>query len=166
MTDIALALSPDGSTTDLVVIANDLATDDTLATAVLFSLQTDRLADPEDVIPDGSTNRRGWWMDSYLTALLDGTPYLSGSKLWLRRRALATQQTANLIQEDCLAALAWMKTNRVVADVTVTTTWTSDTGLAVTVSLSRFGAAGASAETYALLWDRTLGTITMSGGAA
>jgi phage gp46-like protein len=37
---------------------------DDLETAVLISLFTDRRADPDDVIPDGTGDPRGWWGDT------------------------------------------------------------------------------------------------------
>lgn len=39
----------------------DLLTDNSLLTAVIISLFTDRRALDSDEIPDGTRDRRGWW---------------------------------------------------------------------------------------------------------
>ena len=44
----------------------DFAGDDTLVTAVILSLCTDRLAQPHEVAP--GEDRRGWWADAYATS--------------------------------------------------------------------------------------------------
>ncbi|HVG51531.1 MAG TPA: phage GP46 family protein [Xanthobacteraceae bacterium] len=57
-----------------------------LATAVIVALGTDRLAQPEDVLPDpDSTDRAGWWGDMDAKELHNGWPI--GSRLWLLKRA-------------------------------------------------------------------------------
>jgi phage gp46-like protein len=61
--------------------------DDTqsLATAVIVALGTDRLANPGDRLPDpDDNNRRGWWGDADAEEIWDGWPI--GTRLWLMRR--------------------------------------------------------------------------------
>jgi phage gp46-like protein len=56
-----------------------------LATAVIVALGTDRLADPDDILPDpDSTDRAGWWGDLDAEEIWDGWPI--GSRLWLLKR--------------------------------------------------------------------------------
>lgn len=50
---------------NLALNGSDLLTDNSIETAVIISLFTDRRAQPSDLIPDGSTDRRGWWADSF-----------------------------------------------------------------------------------------------------
>jgi phage gp46-like protein len=56
-----------------------------LATAVIVALGTDRLATPQDVLPDpDSPDRRGWWGDMDAEEIWGGWPI--GSRLWTLRR--------------------------------------------------------------------------------
>jgi phage gp46-like protein len=99
MTDIRLKQV----VTDLPVVAvsfdwlmTPLGTFDTsqeLATAVTVALGTDRLADPDDILPGfDETDRRGWWGDLEAELLHDGWPI--GSKLWLLTRHKITGSVA------------------------------------------------------------------------
>jgi phage gp46-like protein len=54
-----------------------------LASAVMVALGTDALADRDDVLPDFSGDRAGWWGDLE-PDIWDSWPI--GSKLWLLRR--------------------------------------------------------------------------------
>lgn len=81
-----------------------LAQDDGLTTAVLLSLFTDRRAEPDDVIPGGSDDRRGTWMDAFADAADDRM----GSRLWLLSPAKLLPETVNRVREYCEEALEWM----------------------------------------------------------
>jgi phage gp46-like protein len=71
---------------DIVIGDNGIETDDGLRTAVEVLLFSDRTADAGDAIPDGSTNRRGWWAD-----ILEANGFQLGSRQWLLETAKATQ---------------------------------------------------------------------------
>jgi phage gp46-like protein len=162
--DIALALSPDGTTTDLAIANGDLALDGTLMTPILIMLQSDMLAGPDDVIPDGSTNRRGWWGDAYLPPLPDGTPYFLGSKLWLYTRCTATNENALLIQEAAQNALNPLIAYGIAEDVAVSTQWIDEQSLALNIAVAQSTQNGNALTTYSLIWKRTLGTIVPATG--
>jgi phage gp46-like protein len=75
-----------GVTVDWLLL-DDGTLDDTqaLATSVIVALGTDRLAQPDDLLPDpDSTDRHGWWGDLDAELIWDGWPI--GSRLWLLRR--------------------------------------------------------------------------------
>lgn len=56
-----------------------------LASAVILALGTDRLALPDDLLPDpDSDDRRGWWGDLEAEDIWNGWPI--GTRLWLMRR--------------------------------------------------------------------------------
>lgn len=64
-----------------------------LQTAVIVALGTDRLANPEDALPDlDSDDRRGWWGDLSAEDIWGGWPI--GSRLWLISRAKITGAAA------------------------------------------------------------------------
>src|SRR5580765_3365593 len=61
-----------------------------LATSLLIAIGTDRIAEPEDDLPDligpdGVVDRRGWWGDLDAELLYNGWPI--GSRLWEVMRA-------------------------------------------------------------------------------
>lgn len=68
-----------------------------LATAVMVALNTDRLALPDDVLPQSTPageirDRRGWWGDLDAGAIWNGWPI--GSRLWLMTRDKITDSAA------------------------------------------------------------------------
>lgn len=120
-----------------------LQTGSDLQTAVLISLFTDRMAAPDDVIPDGSNDPRGWWGDS-------GNTVQIGSRLWLLQRAKQTQETLQRANDYIVESLQWLIDDGVVAkfDVLVEWTQTSELGAQV-VAYKQDGSTVASAYTWA-----------------
>lgn len=115
-----------GQPVSAIFTAGDgLTIGDELFTAVLISLFTDAEASPDDAIPDGTDDPRGWW----------GGPI--GSKIWLRVRAKVTALTLALVKSDIEDALAWMIEDNVVASIDVTTEWTRPSLLGARVIIKR-----------------------------
>lgn len=112
-----------------------------LYTAILISLFTDRAADPDDVIPDGSGDPRGWWADPTM-----------GSKLWLRERSKATPTLPLLIKNDIEQALAWLIEDDVVAAIDVTVAYLSPTAIGATILFRRRDGAR-TALRFSRLWE-------------
>jgi phage gp46-like protein len=114
---------------DWALVGPDLQQDPGLVTAVILSLFTDARADSDDVIPDGSGDRRGWWGDT-------GKDRPIGSKLWLLERRKATPQTLLDAKSYAAEALAWLITDGVAVAVDVAAAWVRANvlGLVVTVS--------------------------------
>lgn len=162
MIDLAVAWDAANLRLDWLFDGNDLVTTDTLQTAVIVSLLTDRLANADDEIPDGSNDRRGWWADLPLP-LANAPPAgdLIGSRLWLLARRKAVEQT----RLDAIAytqeALAWLLQDGVAAKVDVAAAFRPDVlgWLDIAIAISRTDAAtGRTAiETYTLAWSVTLG---------
>jgi phage gp46-like protein len=90
----------------------DLVTGNELSTSVLISLFTDRRANKDDVLPDG-TDPRGWWADA-----MDGNKI--GSRLWLLERARNLPETLRLAKDYAEEALKWLVADGIAKKVRVT----------------------------------------------
>ncbi|MEA9422404.1 phage GP46 family protein [Aeromonas caviae] len=73
---------------DIDITSAGLRQDDGLETLVLQILFTDARADESDVLPDGTSDRRGWPGDTFADEPC-------GSKLWLLDRAKLTTDVRN-----------------------------------------------------------------------
>ena len=152
MTDIALAWNPLLARADIAVAKGDLVPDAGLRTAVLISLFTDALARPDDEIPDGTDDRRGWWGNLPLA----GEPADPiGSRLWLLARAKRTEETRRRAQTYAQDALAWMVTDGVAAAVTVTAAWAGDRGehLQLHIVIDRRSGGRTAREDFMVQWN-------------
>lgn len=115
MSDTAIYWDVANGRGDWVLVGNQLATGDDLATSVLISLFTDRTADPDDPLPAATQpdDPRGWWGDL-------GADKPIGSKFWLLERAKLTQATANSAVDYAKEALQWLVDDGVAASVDAT----------------------------------------------
>lgn len=161
MSDFATVAVADGDAQgfDWILDGPDLETDDGLRTAVIVSLMTDRLAAADDVLPDGSGDRRGWWGDLAVDGSASDTaqPDLIGSRLWLLSRAKATVETAATARGYVLEALAWMIADGIAQSVQCTTSWTALGFLAISVTISRLGPNGTPVgNQFDFVWNPTL----------
>ncbi|UEP42765.1 phage GP46 family protein [Burkholderia sp. B21-005] len=125
---VAAALTWTGSYVSDTVSGGDLATGLDLETAVLVSLFTDRMANRDDPIPDGTDDPRGWWGDI-------GEDKPIGSRLWLLDRSKQTQEVLNNARDYIFEALQWLVDDGVVASIDVQTQWVRDTFLGAQVTL-------------------------------
>ena len=112
-----------------------LVQDDGLESAVIISLVTDRLATADDIIPDGGTDRRGWWGDSYADIQND----LLGSRLWLLGRSKQLASVLQLARQYALEALNWLVDDGVAGSVDVVASNPQSSVLALHVSIYRPG---------------------------
>jgi len=74
-----------------------------LNNAITISLFTDARASDDDELPDGGTDKRGYWGDMDLDA-----DESLGSKLWLLNRSKITQSTLNTMHDYIKEALQWL----------------------------------------------------------
>lgn len=133
MGDLKLVWSNTTLAADVAIESNDLATDEGLETAVLLSLFLDRRADDGDVLPDGETDRRGWWADAFPVA--NGDRF--GSRLWILARAKPTQETALRVEEYAREALAWLKDDLVAERIDVSAELSESKMLGIDVIIYR-----------------------------
>jgi|ERR1017187_6471863 phage gp46-like protein len=104
---------------------------DQLATSVMLSLFTDRIASSDFKPTDGTNDRRGVWFDSYLQQPL-------GSRLWQLYRSKITSDTGPLLQARgfCLEALNWLITDGIAATVNVSCSWINKNSMAIQVTVT------------------------------
>ena len=130
MADLQVSWNNLLGTGDICVVGQDLGVDETLQTAVLLSLFTDRRVDAGRAAGRRDVAAGGGGGD-----LLAEEPEQSGSKLWLLRRATATQETLVKAQDYAREALAWMVADGVATGVDVTTEYTPERFLLMRVTI-------------------------------
>jgi phage gp46-like protein len=141
MSDIATIWSPQALRGDYALAGASLASEQDLATAVLISIFTDRVANGDDTIPDNTADRRGWWAD-----LGEDVPI--GSRLWLLSRSKETAAVLAAAHDYIVEALQWLLDDGVAAAVDVVTEWTRPGMLGAQVTVTRGDGA-----TFAWAWD-------------
>ncbi len=119
LSDIALVFDPITLATDLEIEENDLTQDGGLETALLWSLFSDRRAELTDVLPDGETDRRGWWADAH--PVVENDKF--GSRLWLLSRSKETPDVLVRTDEYVREATKWLIDDRVLDVIDVAATY-------------------------------------------
>ncbi|MDE3022268.1 MAG: phage GP46 family protein [Pseudomonadota bacterium] len=114
MSDISTVWNPAQGYGDFSIAGTQLQSGNDLQTAIFISLFSDRMANPDDVIPDGAGDPRGWWGDL-------GQDFPIGSRLWLLDRSKLTQSVANQARDYIQEALQWLIDDEVVASFDITT---------------------------------------------
>lgn len=150
MSDIKTVWNPVLGAGDWLMAGPELAAGDDLYTAVLISLFTDRVAAADDVIPDGSTDRRGWWGD----VQPDGSFDPIGSRLWLLSRSKSpTTAILNQAVNYAKEALQWMIDDGVASGVDVQASWNAPNYLAMVVTISQADGTNPASYKFQLLWQ-------------
>lgn len=147
MPDISLIWDVDNSRGDWQLSGPVLVTGNDLASATLISLFTDRIANPDDVIPDGTDDPRGWWGD-----LGEDRPI--GSRLWLLSRAKQTQETLNNAVDYAREALEWFIDDGVAARIDVFAQWVRTSFLGLQVILYNQDGTTIASLSYAWAWKQ------------
>lgn len=100
--DVKLQLLPNGVYDITIAEDGDIASEDSLDTALITSLFTDARADASQV--QQNERRRGWIGN-------ENTPgFEVGSQLWLYEQARRNQNTFNDVSEETRSALEWLLT--------------------------------------------------------
>ena len=118
--------------TDIQMAVRDVLRDAGLETAVMMSLFTDRRAGTDDLLPDNSGDKRGWWGDA-----LNADGDADGSKLWLTFRGKITNNTITQIREYAREALQWLIDDNVAERIEVDVVRTALTIITWTVQIFR-----------------------------
>ncbi|GBQ23169.1 bacteriophage protein [Gluconacetobacter sacchari DSM 12717] len=130
--DIAIAWDPVAGRGDWSIVSGDLALGDSLASAVLVSLFTDRVAADQPTSADtaigisassgpaGSiaADRGGWWGDAFADVPI-------GSRLWQLRRAVKSGDAAIPAEVQAIVseALQWLIDDGVASSIAVDAWW-------------------------------------------
>lgn len=124
--DVALVWAGLGA--DCAMRDGDLEAETGLETAVILSLFCDARAREDDVIPDGTGYRRGWWADSVAPLAQGGLTVREdaaaahdaiGSRLWLLSREKQLPEVVRRARDYAEEALRWLVTDGVAQSVTV-----------------------------------------------
>lgn len=129
MSDVSTVWSASQLRGDWVQAGSDLQYGDELTTALLISLFTDRVANADDTIPDGTTDPRGWWADD--------AKYPIGSRLWLLGREKQIDSVAQRAKDYCKEALQWMLDDGIVARFDIDASWVRASLLGIQISAYR-----------------------------
>lgn len=115
MTDFQTVYNPETLTADLAIVDGDLAEENGLKTAVIMSLFTDARAGKDDILPEGETDRRGWWGE-----MLNDEPIGSfGSKLWLLEREKVVPEVLARAEKYARDALKWLLDEKIASSLEV-----------------------------------------------
>jgi phage gp46-like protein len=154
MSDINTVWQPQISKGDYVIQGAALQSGADLYTAVVISLFTDRLADVDDQILDGSGNPRGWACD-------ESSGPLIGSRLWLLERAKLPVDTLQRAQDYCQEALQWLLDDGVVSKVDISVALLSNSGvpngIGITIVLYRQDGLKVPAMQFDYVWKQAFG---------
>lgn len=113
MPDLALEWLSREQRADLARGYDDLVNETGMTTAVLLSLFLDRRAEPDDELPAGDGDRRGWLFDQFAEEEGD----LIGSRAWLLDRSASRRDNVKKLEEYHREALAWMIEDGVVSRI-------------------------------------------------
>lgn len=164
MTDIATVIVLDQATgtlsIDWAMNGPDLASEDGLQGALLRSLFTDRLANPDDVLPDtfdGAVvpDRRGCWRD---TPPDGSAPKPFGSWLWLLVGRSPSPANARLAALYVRKAVQWLIDRGAATRIDVKTVWQAADALSISLVVYRSGVSPQSAPLeFEFVWSPTIG---------
>lgn len=132
---------------DLGLEKSDLATGRELETAIILSLFTNRRAEPDDPLPEGFTDRQGWWGDPFSEKDSDRI----GSRLWLLAQEKQTTDTLNRAREYCQEALEWFVTDGIAKRVNLQVEWVRMHVLGIWVELAH---PDGTTSRFEFLWDQ------------
>jgi len=134
MSDVKLFWDMSTGYGDWIVDSGDIVSGDgfvDLQTAVFISIFTDRVADPDFILTDGTNDRRKWWGEDYYQSTF-------GSRLWeLYRAKVGNKSNVLLMAKNfVLDSLNWLIQDGIAKAISVNTFWQSrDTmGMVVTIT--------------------------------
>ena len=136
---------------DWSLSGGDLETGGDLASAVIISLFTDRVASASDQIPVGTQDRRGWWGD---LPLAGGAAEPIGSRLWLLSREKSTTATLLRARDYVSEALQWLISDGIASRIDVKTAYSGAVRetMQILITIYRLNGAAPLSLSYAWAW--------------
>lgn len=118
-------LQPDGSFVPGIdmLASYSLELEDTLQTAIILSLFSDRRAGPDDTLPLHDTERRGWVGDEYMADDFDDRLDAWGSKLWLVYFGKVTAAKLGAARFAAEQSLQWLIRDGIASRIVVQSSW-------------------------------------------
>ncbi|MBI4800440.1 MAG: phage GP46 family protein [Desulfarculus sp.] len=104
MVDLQTAFDNQAQRGDLALVDGALLQDESLVTAIILSLFSNRRAKADDQLPFNDGDRQGWWGD--LVPPVEGDQI--GSRLWLLWREKSISLNLNRAREYAQEALQWL----------------------------------------------------------
>lgn len=132
-----------------------LELEDTLSTAVIISLFTDRRAGVDDPLRLHESDRRGWVGDEFMSADFDSRVDAWGSLLWLDYTGKAQADVLEHARFAAREALAWLVRDEIASRVDVAALWVGERQerLAVRPTIYKPGQV---LPVYDVLWGTTM----------
>ena len=129
--------------------------DDTLQTAVILSLFSDRRATADDPLPMNDTDRRGWVGDEFMSTSFGGKPDQWGSLLWTCKGGKSEASLQERARFAAAESLQWMVDVDLASRIVVTAQWVGERldRLAVRPSIYK---PRQSLPVYDALWGTTI----------
>lgn len=109
-----------------VLASYALELEDSLQTAIILSLFTDRRAQADDALPLNQTHRRGWVGEEFVAADFDARQDAWGSLLWLVYVGKASGDVLERARFAAQESLAWMVRDGIASRVTVAAEWVGE----------------------------------------
>ncbi len=125
----------------------DLAGDESLETAVIISLMSDKRIN-ESELPPGTLDKKGWWGDSFPDVEGDQI----GSTMWLSERiGKNTVETLAQLETAAVSSLNWMIEDGVAVSVTASAEFDTANSTVISIVIQRPGQD--EADRFSLNWD-------------
>ena len=129
--------------------------EDSLQTAIILSLFTDRRASADDALPLNETNRRGWVGDDFMATGPGNARDDWGTRLWLCYIGKATGDVPAFAEFTCREGLQWLVRDGIASRIAVTAQWVGERAdrLAVRPQIYQ---PGRSSPVYDVLWGTSV----------
>ena len=140
--------------------ADQLATyavelEDTLQTAIILSIFTDKRAGIDDQLPLNETNRRGWVGNDFMPPAPGAARDDWGTLLWLAYIGKVTGDVLAFAEFTCKEGLQWLVRDGIASRISVTAQWVGERADRLAVRPQIYQPSQAS-PVYDVLWGTSL----------